>query len=122
MSMVDGVLLLVDAIEGCMPQTRYVLKKALGLGKKALVVVNKVDKGEFDQMQLQEQIMELFMELGATDEQFDFKIIYASAKQGWASDTLEHGTDMNRCWTPFCRKYPVPKGTLRAACSCLFAT
>ena len=110
LSMVDGVLLLVDAIEGCMPQTRYVLKKALGLGKKALVVVNKVDKGEFDQMQLQEQIMELFMELGATDEQFDFKIIYASAKQGWASDTLEHGTDMKPLLDAILQEIPCPEG------------
>ena len=70
LSMVDGVLLLVDAIEGCMPQTRYVLKKALGLGKKALVVINKVDKGEFDEHELREQIMELFVELGANDDQF----------------------------------------------------
>ena len=85
LSMVDGVLLLVDAIEGCMPQTRYVLKKALGLGKKVLVVINKVDKGEFNEHDLKEQIMELFMELNANDDQFDFKIIYASAKQGWAS-------------------------------------
>ena len=103
LSMVDGVLLLVDAIEGCMPQTRYVLKKALGLGKKALVVVNKVDKGEFDQMQLQEQIMELFMELGATDEQFDFKII-------WASDTLEHGTDMKPLLDAILQEIPCPEG------------
>ena len=110
LSMVDGVLLLVDAIEGCMPQTRYVLKKALGLGKKALVVVNKVDKGEFDQMQLQEQIMELFMELGATDEQFDFKIIYASAKQGWASDALEHGTDMKPLLDAILQEIPCPEG------------
>ena len=110
LSMVDGVLLLVDAIEGCMPQTRYVLKKALGLGKKALVVVNKVDKGEFDQMQLQEQIMELFMELGATDEQFDFKIIYASAKQGWASDTLERGTDMKPLLDAILQEIPCPEG------------
>lgn len=110
LSMVDGVLLLVDAIEGCMPQTRYVLKKALGLGKKALVVVNKVDKGEFDQLQLQEQIMELFMELGATDEQFDFKIIYASAKQGWASDTLEHGTDMKPLLDAILQEIPCPEG------------
>ena len=110
LSMVDGVLLLVDAIEGCMPQTRYVLKKALGLGKKALVVVNKVDKGEFDQMLLQEQIMELFMELGATDEQFDFKIIYASAKQGWASDTLEHGTDMKPLLDAILQEIPCPEG------------
>ncbi len=88
LSMVDGVLLLIDAIEGCMPQTRYVLKKALGLNKKVLVVVNKVDKGEFDSDKLQEQIMELFLELGATDDQFDFTTVYASAKQGWATDVL----------------------------------
>ncbi len=88
LSMVDGVLLLVDAVEGCMPQTRYVLKKALGLGKKVLVVINKIDKGIFDENELQEQILELFMELGATDDQFDFKTIYASAKQGWATDKL----------------------------------
>lgn len=111
LSMVDGVLLLVDAIEGCMPQTRYVLKKALGLGKKALVVVNKVDKGEFDQNELQEQIMELFMELGATDEQFDFKTIYASAKQGWATDDLDKiGTDMAPLLDAILTEIPAPQG------------
>ncbi len=111
LSMVDGVLLLVDAIEGCMPQTRYVLKKALGLGKKALVVVNKVDKGEFDQNELQEQIMELFMELGATDEQFDFKTIYASAKQGWATDDLSKpGTDMGPLLDAILSEIPAPQG------------
>lgn len=111
LSMVDGVLLLVDAIEGCMPQTRYVLKKALGLGKKALVVVNKVDKGEFDETELQEQILELFMELGATDEQFDFKIIYASAKQGWATDKLgKPSNSMAPLLDAILSEIPAPQG------------
>jgi len=111
LSMVDGVLLLVDAIEGCMPQTRYVLKKALGLGKKVLVVINKVDKGEFDETELQEQIMELFMELNASDEQFDFKIIYASAKQGWASEKLnEPGTNMAPLLDAILSEIPAPQG------------
>lgn len=115
LSMVDGVLLLVDAIEGCMPQTRYVLKKALGLGKKAIVVINKVDKGEFDEHELREQIMELFMELGANDDQFDFKVIYASAKQGWASTTLaEHGTTMAPLLDAILSEIPAPQGDLNA--------
>lgn len=113
LSMVDGVLLLVDAIEGCMPQTRYVLKKALGLGKKALVVINKVDKGEFDEQQLQEQILELFMELGATGDQFDFKIIYASAKQGWATNKLgEPGVDMKPLLDAILTEIPAPEGDI----------
>lgn len=111
LSMVDGVLLLVDAIEGCMPQTRYVLKKALGLGKKALVVINKVDKGEFDEHQLREQIMELFMELGANDDQFDFKVIYASAKQGWASNSLSApSTNMAPLLDAILSEIPAPQG------------
>lgn len=113
LSMVDGVLLLVDAIEGCMPQTRYVLKKALGLGKKVLVVVNKIDKGEFDETQLTEQIMELFMELGASEEQFDFKIIYASAKQGWATDQLgKPSTNMAPLLDAILTEIPAPVGEI----------
>lgn len=113
LSMVDGVLLLVDAIEGCMPQTRYVLKKALGLGKKVLVVVNKIDKGEFDEVELTEQIMELFMELGATDEQFDFKIIFASAKQGWATDSLgKTSTNMAPLLDAIVSEIPAPSGEI----------
>ncbi|MCM1042740.1 MAG: translational GTPase TypA [Corallococcus sp.] len=112
LSMVDGVLLLVDAVEGCMPQTRYVLKKALGLNKKVLVVVNKVDKGEFDPDTLQEQIMELFLELGANDEQFDFKTIYASAKQGWATDTFgKQGKDMSPLLDAILTEIPAPQGS-----------
>ncbi|MBQ8434289.1 MAG: translational GTPase TypA, partial [Clostridia bacterium] len=113
LSMVDGVLLLVDAIEGCMPQTRYVLKKALGLGKKVLVVVNKIDKGEFDEVELTEQIMELFMELGATDEQFDFKIIFASAKQGWATDSLDKpSSNMAPLLDAIISEIPAPSGEI----------
>ena len=111
LSMVDGVLLLVDAIEGCMPQTRYVLKKALGLGKKVLVVVNKVDKGEFNERDLKEQIMELFMELNANDDQFDFKIVYASAKQGWATDSLNTPSDnMAPLLDAILTEIPAPQG------------
>ena len=113
LSMVDGVLLLVDAIEGCMPQTRYVLKKALGLGKKALVVVNKVDKGEFDEHELREQILELFMELGANDDQFDFKTIFASAKQGWASESLSvESHDMTPLLDAILNEIPAPDGVM----------
>ena len=115
LSMVDGVLLLIDAVEGCMPQTRYVLKKALGLNKKVLVVVNKVDKGEFDSNQLQEQIMELFLELGANDEQFDFATIYASAKQGWATDVLgKPSTDMKPLFDAILKNIPCPEGEIEA--------
>ena len=115
LSMVDGVLLLVDAIEGCMPQTRYVLKKALGLGKKALVVVNKVDKGEFNEHDLREQIMELFMELGANDDQFDFKVIFASAKQGWASEDLHTpSTNMQPLLDAILSEIPAPEGVIDA--------
>ena len=111
LSMVDGVLLLVDAIEGCMPQTRYVLKKALGLNKKVLVVINKIDKGEFDANELHEQIMELFLELGANDDQFDFKIIYASAKQGWAVENLgDVGVDMEPLVKAILTEIPAPQG------------
>lgn len=115
LSMVDGVLLLIDAVEGCMPQTRYVLKKALGLNKKVLVVVNKVDKGEFDSNQLQEQIMELFLELGANDDQFDFATIYASAKQGWATDVLgKPSTDMKPLFDAILKNIPCPEGEIDA--------
>ncbi len=84
LSMVDGVILLVDAVEGCMPQTRYVLKKALSLNKKPVVVVNKIDKGG-DLNKTMDSIIDLFIELGANDDQLDFKTVYASAKQGFAT-------------------------------------
>ncbi|GHV62176.1 GTP-binding protein [Bacteroidia bacterium] len=85
LNMADGVLLLVDAFEGTMPQTRFVLQKALGLGKKVLVVVNKVDKPNCRPDEVQEEVFDLMFSLGGNDEQLDFVTIYGSAKQGWMS-------------------------------------
>lgn len=93
LNMADGVLLLVDAFEGTMPQTRFVLQKALGLGKKAIVVVNKVDKLNCRPDEVQEEVFDLMFSLGASEEQLDFKTIYGSAKQGWMSTDWKHRTD-----------------------------
>ena len=86
LNMADGVLLLVDAFEGCMPQTRFVLNKALDMGKKPIVVVNKVDKPNCRPDEVQEEVFDLMFSLGATEEQLDFKTIFGSAKQGWMSN------------------------------------
>ena len=83
--MADGVLLLVDAFEGPMPQTRFVTQKALALGLKPIVVVNKVDKENCRPDEVHEQIFDLFFNLGATEEQLDFPTLYGSSKQGWMS-------------------------------------
>lgn len=110
LSMVDGVLLLVDAVEGCMPQTRYVLKKALGLNKKAVVVINKVDRGG-DPNQVIDQLIDLFIELGANDDQLDFVTVMASAKQGWASLKIgEVGKDMTPLLDTIIEQIPCPEG------------
>ena len=93
LNMADGVLLLVDAFEGCMPQTRFVLQKALELGKKPIVVVNKVDKTNCRPDEVQEEVFDLMFNLGATEEQLDFKTIYGSAKQGWMSEDWQKPTD-----------------------------
>src|ERR1700749_2114051 len=83
LKMADGVLLLVDAFEGPMPQTRFVLQKALELGKKAIVVINKVDKPNCNPELVHEEIFELFYNLNATEEQLNFPTLYGSSKQGW---------------------------------------
>lgn len=83
--MVDGVLLLVDAFEGCMPQTRFVLKKALSLGKKAVVVLNKIDRPGARPAEVVDEVLDLFIELGADEEQCDFPVVYASARDGYAT-------------------------------------
>lgn len=92
LNMADGVILLVDAFEGTMPQTRFVLQKALNLGKKAIVVVNKVDKPNCRPEEVQEEVFDLMFSLGATEEQLDFVTIYGSAKQGWMSTDWRHQT------------------------------
>ena len=93
LNMADGVLLLVDAFEGTMPQTRFVLQKALGLGKKAIVVVNKVDKPNCRPEEVQEEVFDLMFSLGASEEQLDFNTIYGSAKQGWMSTNWRNQTN-----------------------------
>lgn len=86
LTMVDGVLLLVDAFEGCMPQTRFVLKKALNLKKKVLVVVNKIDRPGARPEEVIDEVLDLFIELGADDDQIEFPVIYASARDGYSSE------------------------------------
>lgn len=83
--MVDGVLLLVDAFEGCMPRTRFVLKKALGLHKKVIVVVNKIDRPGARPAEVIDEVLDLFIELGADDDQLEFPVVYASGREGYSS-------------------------------------
>ncbi len=92
LNMCDGVLLLVDAFEGTMPQTRFVLQKALALGKKPIVVVNKVDKPNCKPEEVYEQVFDLMFTLDATEDQLDFKVMYGSAKQGWMSHVWKEKT------------------------------
>lgn len=87
--MVDGAILMVDAVEGPMPQTRFVLRKALALGLRPIVVINKMDREHVRPSEVVDEVFNLFMELGATDEQLDFPIIYASGRAGWASLKME---------------------------------
>jgi len=93
LNMADGVLLLVDAFEGPMPQTRFVLQKALGLGLKPIVVINKVDKPNCNPEEANELVFELMFSLDATEEQLDYKTVYGSAKQGWMGADWKTPTD-----------------------------
>ncbi|MEI6524021.1 MAG: translational GTPase TypA [Bacteroidota bacterium] len=93
LNMADGVLLLVDAFEGPMPQTRFVLQKALALGKKAILVINKVDKPNCRPDEVHEQVFDLFFNLGATEEQLNFATVYGSSKQGWMSNDVNKPTE-----------------------------
>ncbi len=109
--MVDGVLLLVDAFEGCMPQTRFVLKKALGLGKKPLVVLNKIDRPGARPEEVVDEVLDLFIELGADEDQLDFPVVYASARDGYASDDpYEKGEDMTPLFNAIINEIPAPEG------------
>lgn len=93
LNMADGVLLLVDAFEGCMPQTRFVLQKALEMGKKPIVVINKVDKPNCRPDEVQEEVFDLMFSLNANEEQLDFRTVFGSAKQGWMSTDWKKPTD-----------------------------
>jgi GTP-binding protein len=109
LSMVDGVLLLVDAVEGPMPQTRFVTRKALAQGLKAIVVVNKIDRPGSRPAWVVDQTFDLFDKLGASDAQLDFPVIYASALQGWAStDYTERRPDMLALFEAILTHVPPP--------------
>ena len=110
LNMADGVLLLVDAFEGCMPQTRFVLNKAIEMGKKPIVVVNKVDKPNCRPEEVQEEVFDLMFALGASEEQLDFKTIFGSAKQGWMdNDWKEHGSDITPLLDAILEEIPAPE-------------
>ena len=111
--MVDGVLLLVDAFEGCMPQTRFVLKKALGLGKKAVVVVNKIDRDGARPAEVVDEVLDLFIELGAEEDQLEFPVVYASGRDGYASyDPEEGGQDLRPLLDTIVKEIPCPEGEM----------
>ncbi|MGH8206503.1 MAG: GTP-binding protein, partial [Steroidobacteraceae bacterium] len=115
LSMVDGVLLLVDAVEGPMPQTRFVTRKALALGLQAIVVVNKIDRPGERAGWVVDQTFELFDKLGASDAQLDFPVIYASALQGWAStDVTRREPDMSALFEAILQHVPPPRAELEA--------
>ena len=110
LNMADGVLLLVDAFEGCMPQTRFVLNKAIDMGKKPIVVINKVDKPNCRPDEVQEEVFELMFNLGANEDQLDFKTVYGSAKQGWMSKDWKKPTqDITALLDTILEEIPAPE-------------
>jgi len=110
LNMADGVLLLVDAFEGTMPQTRFVLQKAIEMGKKPIVVINKVDKPNCRPDVVNEQVFDLMFSLNATEEQLDFKTVYGSAKQGWMStDWKNETTDITALFDTILSEIPEPE-------------
>lgn len=110
LNMTDGVLLLVDAFEGTMPQTRFVLQKAIEMGKKPIVVINKVDKPNCRPDEVNDQVFDLMFSLNANEDQLDFKTIYGSAKQGWMStDWRKPTTDIIPLLDTILEEIPAPK-------------
>jgi GTP-binding protein len=122
LNMVDGVLLLVDAAEGPMPQTRFVLKKALEMGLRAVVVINKVDRKDAEPDRVLNQTFDLFIELGATDEQADFAVVYAKATTGQAGLTPELGPDLQPLFRAILKHLPPPVVDLDAPLQMLVTT
>ncbi len=111
LKMVDGVLVLVDAYEGVMPQTKFVVKKMLALGKKPIVVINKIDKPSAEPDRVVDEMFDLFADMGATDEQQDFPIIYAAARDGIAKlDMDEEGGDFQCIFETIINEVPEPEG------------
>ena len=122
MNMVDGVLLLVDAADGPMPQTRFVLKQALERGHQAVVVINKVDRKGADPTTTLNQTFDLFIELGASDEQANFPVVYTNAVTGRAGLTPELGPDLQPLFHTILRRIPAPKVDIDAPLQLLVTT
>ena len=122
LQMVDGVLLLVDAFEGCMPQTRFVLKKALALGKKAVVVVNKIDRPMARPHEVVDEVLDLFIELGADEEQIEFPVIFASGRDGYATYSPDvPGKDMKPRFDEIVKEIAPPEGDTDGPLQILFS-
>ncbi len=120
--MVDGVLLLVDAFEGCMPQTRFVLKKALSLGKKAIVVVNKVDRPFARPYEVVDEVLDLFIELGADESQIEYPVVFASGRDGYASLNPDNLSDsLEPLFEVIVNEVEAPKGDSDAPLQILFS-
>lgn len=123
LTMVDGVLLLVDAFEGCMPQTRFVLSKALALNKKVLVVINKIDRLGARPAEVIDEVLDLFIELGANDDQLEFPVVYASARDGYASlDPNVREGDMRPLFEEIIKEIEAPEGDVDAPLQCIFSS
>jgi len=115
LKMVDGVLLLVDAFEGPMPQTRFVLRKALQLNLKPIVVINKIDRPEARPMEVIDEVLELFIELGADDEQLEFPVVYASSREGYAKlDLNDENNNLEPLFKTIIEHVPSPSGEIDA--------
>lgn len=123
MMMVDGVLLLVDAFEGCMPQTRFVLSKALALKKKPLVVINKIDRPGARPAEVVDEVLDLFIELGADEDQIEFPVVYASAREGYASlDSDVREGDMQPLLQAILDNIDAPEGNPEQPLQLLFSS
>ena len=121
--MVDGVLLLVDAFEGCMPQTRFVLKKALNLKKKVLVVINKIDRPNARPYEVVDEVLDLFIDLGAEEDQLEFPVVYASARDGYANlDPDARSGDMRPLFDAILENIDAPDGNPDEPLQVLFSS
>ena len=119
LKMVNGVILLVDAFEGAMPQTRFVLQKALELGLKVIVCINKIDRPQARPEEVVDEVLELLMDLDASDEQLDAPFLYASAREGYALAELgDEAKDMTPLFEAMLKYIPAPEGDPERDCRC----
>src|ERR687894_517380 len=122
LSMVDGVVLLVDAAEGPLPQTRYVLRKAFERGLPPIVVINKIDRGDARPKEVLNEVYDLFIDLDATEEQIEFPVLYTSGRAGTASTDLDvPGEDLRPLFEAIMNHVPPPRGDVKAPLQMLVA-